>query len=102
MSKTMTGPLPKLTLTSEEIRDMMVRIFAKSPGTYNFINFVRQFSQVLIEKNFGFKAEPNTIYDGEIIFGDQAIVREIIWALIIERNLTVVGLVVRANGPFSQ
>ena len=91
MSKTITGPLPKLTLTSEEIRDIMVRIFAKSPGTYNFINFVRQFSQILTEKKFGFKAEPNTVYDGETIFGDQAIVREIIWDLIIERNLSVGG-----------
>lgn len=87
----MTGPLPKLTLTNQEIRHIMVGIFAKSPGTYNFINFVRQFSQILTERNLGFKAEPNTTYDGEIIFADQAIVREIIWDMIIERNLTLGG-----------
>ncbi|MCF0061809.1 hypothetical protein MUK70_21450 [Dyadobacter chenwenxiniae] len=88
-SRFISGPLPPITLSNVELRDLMVSLFAAHPGNYSFINFVRLISSKIIEAKVGFNAEPHTTYSGELCQGDQTKVREILWDMIIDRHLTV-------------
>lgn len=83
------GDLPQLTLSTDEIRSLMISLFATHPGNYDFTNFIRKISANVIKAGIGFSAEPNTTYSGELCQADQTKVREIIWDMIIDRHLTL-------------
>lgn len=87
--RTIKGDLPRLTMSDEQIRSLMISLFAKSSGSHYFTSFITSFSAVLTKDNTGFNAEPYTTYYGDISVFDQIRVREIIWDWIIERHLTV-------------
>lgn len=85
------GDLPPLTLSTDDLKKLLISLFRANSGTFYFTSFINYVSSHLISRGQGFKAAPNTKYSGGLGQGDQARIREIIWDMIIDRHLTIGG-----------
>ncbi len=91
MSYQIFGDLPPTTLSTDELRKLMVSVFAANPGSYYFTSFINHLSSIIVKEGNGFNAAPNTTYTGTVCQTDQTRICEIIWDMIIDRHLTIGG-----------
>jgi hypothetical protein len=83
--------MPRLTLTYEELKDIMQILLSRISGTFDFNGFVKTVANHLVQNQIGFKVATNTSYKPEMDWNDVSIIREIIWDFIVLRYVTVGG-----------
>jgi hypothetical protein len=84
------GDYPPIDLSTEELKNLVIKQFTKDASSFNFSSFTNySLLSYLKMNNIGLVIPPNTTYQGGLDTKDCSRVREIIWDLIIERYLTV-------------
>ena len=86
------GHLEPMKITKENFSQILINQFATHPGNYSFTSFVTIITEIIVTNRIGFDpSDKYTYINATIGFADQAILREIIWDMIVERHLTIGG-----------
>ena len=86
---TYEGQMPRLTLTYQELSEIVQQLLARVDSTFDFNSFVKTVANYLVQNKTGFTFSANTSYKPEMDWHDVAIIREIIWDFIILRYVTI-------------
>ncbi len=82
--------MPALKIEKEELAEIISKLLAGAK-CFDFNGFLGTLSSYLLDSQIGFDIQPNTDYSGSWQIKDKALVREIVWDLIIERLITIGG-----------
>ena len=80
--------LPKLTLPYDELKSIVIDKI-KDATSFQFTSVVSSVAAFINKENIGFNKASNTTYENKLNQGDEGLIREIIWDLIIQRILTI-------------
>src|SRR4051812_31962665 len=80
--------LPKLNLPYDQLKSIVIDKI-KDATSFQFISVVSSEAAFMNTANIGFEKASNTTYENKLNQGDEGLIREIIWDLIIQRVLTI-------------
>ena len=91
MQYTHYGPLPNLTLTNQQLKNIVEELLSNYNSSFDFNGFVSTVAQHVANNRIGFDDTQNTVYSGGLSQYDTSRVREVIWDFIVERYITPGG-----------
>ena len=83
--------MPSLNIDRAELEQNINSLLSTFNGSFDFNSFTGALARYFIKEGKGFAVKSNTQYTGDLQQRDRALVREIIWDLIILRYLTPGG-----------